>query len=226
MQAIIFAAGEGKRLQPLTDDVPKPMVRICGKPILEYTLRALPQAVHEIIFVVGYKEERVREYFGDSFGRFFISYAVQTEPKGTSDALLRAKPFLKNDTFLLLYGDDLYDADDIEQCAAGGPCVLAHETEYPERFGVCLVKDNYLTGILEKQKNPPTNLVNIGAYFLNQSIFHVPAPAMPNGELNLAAQIGAWAQTTPVRVLKAKFWHPINYPESIVAAKRVVPYLR
>ena len=67
MQAVILAAGVGKRLKPLTDDLPKPMVRVNGRPILEYTLSILPKEIDEVILIVGYLKEKIIEYFGDSF---------------------------------------------------------------------------------------------------------------------------------------------------------------
>ncbi len=221
MQAVILAAGEGKRLRPLTDSLPKPMVRVGGTPILEYTLGILPQEVDEVVVVVGYLGDKVEKYFGNSFGGRRIVYAHQKEPKGPGDALVAARPFLKENHFLLLYGDDLYHPADIEVCMGDVPTVLVKEALHPERFGVCLVDGNdRLLGILEKRKNPPTNLVNIGAYFLNQEIFDVPTPVLPNGELNLAEQIGNWAKRRLVRVVRARFWHPIGYPEDVEAAER------
>jgi NDP-sugar pyrophosphorylase family protein len=63
MKAIILAAGRGTRLQPLTNTIPKPMIQICGKPILEFLMESLYLEVSEIILVVKYKEEIIKEYF-------------------------------------------------------------------------------------------------------------------------------------------------------------------
>lgn len=221
MKAVILAAGEGKRLRPLTDHIPKPMVRVGDTPILEYTLSILPEEIDEVILVVGYRQNVIREYFGDSFGDRKLVYVEQPELKGTGDALLRAKPFLNNESFLLIHADDLYHPEDLAACIGGTARVLVKESEHPERFGVCVVDDDgRILDILEKRENPPSNLVNIGAYFLTNTIFSIPLIPSPTGkEYYLAEQIGAMAQKEPVYVIRARFWHPIGYPEDILQAE-------
>lgn len=219
MQAIILAAGEGKRLRPLTEYVPKPMVAVGGQPILEYTLSILPKQIDEVILVVGYRGEQIRSYFGDSFGRLKIRYVEQKEPRGTGDALCAARPLVHGDTFLVLQADDLYHPDDLENCIQNTSTVLVKESEHPERFGVCILgENNRLNDIIEKPAVPPTNLVNIGVYFLNKKIFEMPEVFLPNGESNLVAQIGMLARQEPIQVIKARFWHPIGFPEDVETA--------
>jgi len=223
MQAVILAAGEGKRLRPLTDAVPKPMVRIAGRPILEYTIRALPREINEVILVIGYKGEGVKEYFGDSFDGRAITYVWQDAPRGPMHALALTKDILKDDFFLVLYADDLYDSSDIANCMQTVPVILVKETAHPERFGVCLVGEKgRLISIFEKQENPPSNLALIGVHLLDKSIFELPSAPMPNGELNLTKQIGIWAKERHIQVIRAHFWHPIGYPEDVGAAEKIV----
>jgi NDP-sugar pyrophosphorylase family protein len=218
---VILAAGEGKRLRPLTDHVPKSLVRVGGKPILEYTLGILPPQIDEVILVVGYRREAIREYFGNSFGRLKLTYVEQPEPKGTGEALLRTRSFLADDPFMLLYGDDLYHPEDLAACMGEHPKVLVKESKNPERFGVCLIDDrDRLLGILEKRPDPPTNLVNIGVYLLTKDIFEIAPIKLSNGEYNLAEQIGVMAQRHPVFIQRARFWHPIGYPEDLELAEK------
>jgi UDP-N-acetylglucosamine diphosphorylase / glucose-1-phosphate thymidylyltransferase / UDP-N-acetylgalactosamine diphosphorylase / glucosamine-1-phosphate N-acetyltransferase / galactosamine-1-phosphate N-acetyltransferase len=222
MQAVILAAGEGKRLRPLTDDIPKPMVRVGGKPILEYTLSILPNAITEVILVVGYRNEAIRNYFGNSFGGRRIRYVEQSEPKGTAHALLLAQPLLDEKSFLLLYGDDLYHPADIAACIqdVSRMRMLVKEHSNPERFGVCRIDgDGRVLEILEKQQNPPTKLINIGVYYLTKDIFSFPLTLSPLGEYFLTDQISAMAQKHPVYIERARFWHPIGYPEDVAKAE-------
>ena len=221
MQAIILAAGEGKRLRPLTDNVPKPLVPIGGKPILEYTLNILPPEVDEVIMVIGYRGNAIKDHFGGSFGRLKLTYVEQPAPLGPGDALRRTQPLLRKEPFLVLYADDLYHPQDLVDCIRGSSSVLVKESPNPERFGVCLVDEgDRLLGILEKRPNPPTNLVNIGVYFLNHKIFDVPPILLPNGEHNLAEQIGVLAEKEPIYVKRARFWYPIGYPEDVERAEQ------
>ncbi len=221
MKAVILAAGEGKRLRPFTDSVPKPMIKIGGKPILEYTLDILPREVDEVGLVVGYRRETITKHFGETFGGRKLAYIVQPEPRGTGEALLRARNFLNGEPFLLLYADDLYHPEDLTACVSDTPTVLVKEHPHPERFGVCMVDDNdRLLGILEKRPDPPTNLVNVGVYFLNKHIFEMPMIRLASGEYNLAEQIGVMSERHNVYVRRARFWHPIGYPEDLDGAER------
>jgi bifunctional UDP-N-acetylglucosamine pyrophosphorylase/glucosamine-1-phosphate N-acetyltransferase len=221
MKAVILVAGEGKRLRPLTDHIPKAMVRVGGKPIIEYTLGILPPQISEVILVVGYRRKVICQHLGSSFGRLKLTYVKQLEPKGTGDALLRARPFLDDQPFMVLYGDDLYHPEDLAACIGEKPKVLVKASKNPERFGVCLIDDHdKLVEILEKRPNPPTNLVNIGVYLLTKDIFEVPLAQIPNGEYNLAEQIGVMAKKRNVFVERSRFWHPIGYPRDLEPAEK------
>ncbi len=217
MQAVILAAGEGKRLRPLTVDKPKPMVVIGGKPILEYTLSILPKVITEVILVIGYKGEKIREYFGEEFNGRHLIYVEQPEAKGTADAIEKALPHLKDEYFMVVSGDDLYHPDDLEECVRGTQqSILVKETDTPERFGICIVgQDDFLEGLVEKPKNPPSNLANVGVYVLHQDIFKLPEIRDEKGEHVLAPKIGELAKMRPTKVIRAQFWHAIAYPEDV-----------
>jgi bifunctional UDP-N-acetylglucosamine pyrophosphorylase/glucosamine-1-phosphate N-acetyltransferase len=172
--------------------------------------------VDEVILIVGYKQEAIREYFGSSFGRLKLIYVEQPEAKGTGEALERARPFLNDEPFFVIYGDDLYHPEDLAACVHGGLSILVKESANPERFGVCLLDtDGRLLGILEKRPHPPSNMVNIGVYVLDQHIFDIDPIFLPNGEHNLAEQIGVMAELHHVKAIHARFWHPIAYPEDV-----------
>jgi len=222
MQAVILAAGKGTRLRPLTDRIPKPLISVGGKPILEYTLSILPPEVTEVLLVVGHKSDAIKDYFRNQFGDVALTYIEQIEQKGTAHALALARPHLKDGHFLLLSSDDLYHPDDLKDAVRKmEPVVLVSESETPERFGSCLVDaDGCLKEVFEKKKDPPTNIVNVGAYVLHCDIFNIPVPILPNGEWNLAEQVGNWAKERRVYALKTRFWHPINNWEELKEAER------
>ena len=221
MQAVILAGGVGTRLRPLTRETPKSMIRVGGKPILEHTLNILLPKIEEVIFVIGYRGDVIQKYFGDSFRAVTLTYVRQPEPKGTSDALMQARLSLHDGYFLLLSGDDLYHRKDLKRtCESSEPVVLVKQSPNPERFGVCDVsEDGRLLRIVEKPRNPESNLVNIGAYLLNHEIFGVPQTQSSNGEFYLAEQVGNWARKRPVYTVEAQFWHPINNYEELAAAE-------
>lgn len=227
MQAVILAAGEGKRLRPLTEDRPKPMVPIGDMPILEYTISILPKVIDEVILVVGYKQEKIREHFGEEWKGRKIIYVDQPEPKGTGEALERVRHLLRGEHFMLMFADDLYHPKDLEQCVThSGMSILVKETEHPERMGVCMLDDSgNLQEIIEKPEVPPSNLANIGVYVLHQEIFNTPKYFDAEGEHVLPPQIGYLSRIRPIKVIRAQFWHPIAYPEDVEKAKELLPTL-
>ena len=108
MKAVILAAGEGKRLQPFTETMPKVMLPVANKPVLEYVFDAARNCgIDEIIVVVGYKKEVIMEYFKNYKG-IKITYVIQDKQLGTAHALLQAKKHL-DDSFIVLSGDNIID---------------------------------------------------------------------------------------------------------------------
>lgn len=112
MKGVILAAGEGKRLKPITSTCPKPLIPLAGKPLLEYTILGLKEAgIDEILLVVGYKEEMIKDYFknGIEKGGIKIEYITQKEYLGTANAANYAKDYVKDKPFLMMYGDLFVD---------------------------------------------------------------------------------------------------------------------
>jgi len=229
MQAVILAAGRGVRMGSLTSDSPKPLIRLKGRPILEYTLASLPDEVSEVIFVVGYKSEMIKAHFGVSFGGRKISYAVQEDLNGTAGALRSAEKFLKGE-FLVLNGDDLYLRSDLENLIKENPpAPLAKKFDNPERFGVVKVDDDgNLLEVIEsgKERDKSLNLVNIGAYFLDKDFFSYE-PAKKSAEVSerefgLPQTLAQMSRDKKIKVVEAEFWQPVSSPEDIPDAEKRV----
>ena len=114
MKAVILAAGEGRRLRPFTETMPKVMLAVANKPVLEYVFDAARNCgIDEIIVVVGYKKEVIMEYFKNYKG-IKITYVIQDKQLGTAHALLQAKSKL-NDSFIVLSGDNIIDQNSISK---------------------------------------------------------------------------------------------------------------
>ena len=179
MKAVILAAGEGQRLRPLTYTRPKHMIPVAGKPILEYLINALKESgIEEILIVVNYGADAIREYFGDGSGYGAkIEYIYQKEISGTAGAILSAREYV-NGPFLAVNGDILVSPDAIklvmDKFNMGGSAVVlaAVRVSRPEEFGVLKVKDEELIDIMEKPATDiPSNLVNAGIYAFSPDIF-------------------------------------------------------
>jgi len=108
---LILAGGYGKRLRPYTENIPKPLIPIKGRPILEYQLHWLKgQGVDRFVFLVGYKADKIIEYFGDgSKWGVEIEYSVEEEPLGTGGALRNASRYVDEEVFIVLNGDVITD---------------------------------------------------------------------------------------------------------------------
>lgn len=227
MQAVILAAGRGVRMGDLTNDAPKPMLKINNKPILEYILANLPNEISEIIIVVGYKGEIIKSYFKDLYQDKKIRYVVQNELNGSGSALHSAKEFL-HDKFLVLNADDLYSRSDLEKFIANEPpAVLAKEIENPGRFGVLKTDNNgCLLEIIEAPKENYGNLVNTGAYLLNKNFFDYElvkkSTQVSEKEFGLPQTMIKMNKDYKIKVEKAQFWQPLGYPEDILKVEEVI----
>ena len=177
-QAVILCGGEGQRMKPITYEVPKPLITISDKPILEYIVRHLKsEGITDIILVVDYKHEKIISYFGK--GRAIgvnIRYIIEDKPHGTGGFLKSAKGMV-NDTFLLLYGDVLSTVDISDMLATHrSNRVLATmaltTTSDTTSYGVAKLKGEKITGFIEKPSagEAPSNLINAGVFMLEPEI--------------------------------------------------------
>lgn len=218
MQAVILAAGRGTRMKNLTDEIPKPMLKIKNKPILEYKLDALPDEIDEIIFVVGYRKGKIEEYLGDNFKGKKIVYVVQENLNGTGGAVQLVKD-LVGDKFLVMMGDDLYHKEDIKNILQYDGAILASIVDNPSQFGVFKIdKNGNLLEIVEKPVDPPSNLINTGLYALTKDFFNYELVPISETEFGLPQTLVKMAKDFPIKIVKTERWQPIGNPEELKEA--------
>lgn len=180
MKAIILSAGEGSRMRPLTLTKPKTMLPVAGKPIIQYNIESLrDNGITDILLIVRYKEEIVRNYFGDGsdFG-VNISYKTQKDFLGTANAISYGEDFI-DDSIIVLNGDIILDDEIIHEIIkkynylSPDTLMLLTEVEDPSAFGVVEIENGNIKNIVEKPKREeaPSNLVNAGIYIFNKDIF-------------------------------------------------------
>lgn len=224
MQCVILAAGKGTRMRPLTESLPKPLIKICGKTILDHIVEALPSEIDEVIMVVGYLEEKIKSYCGDNFYGRKIIYATQSDYSGgTGDALMCTKDYVTG-KFLFLNGDDIYGSEAIASIIKEDSAMFGVHSKTPERFGVIEQnEDNTLRDIVEKPENPTSNLININGYVLQPTIFDYATPKSDRlGEVLVTDMVSLYAEKNPIKVIEQDLWLPIGYPEHIEAAEKVL----
>ncbi|MCK9344959.1 MAG: nucleotidyltransferase family protein [Candidatus Pacebacteria bacterium] len=224
MKAVIFAAGEGKRLHPLTIERPKPLVEVAGKPLIQHIWEVLPGGIDEVVVVVGYKREMLRDFLGEEFLGKKVTYVEQDEPRGTADALKLCKSHLENEEkFLLMYADDLHGKDGIARCAELDMALLVHYVDDPRSFGVVVLNaDGTIRCIDEKPEHPKSNLAVTGVYVLTPEIFNYESTRVRNGEHYLTDMIEEYIRYNPMHVIESDFWVPIAYPHDIDRAEEIL----
>lgn len=207
--AVVLAAGEGRRLAPLTNTRPKPMLPVANRPILEYVLEAIADAgIDRVIFIVGYQQERIRNYFGDGDEwDVSIEYVAQAPQLGTGHAVLQVESAVDG-PFLVLNGDRVVDPSIVELVRAeaetnGSPVISVTHVEHPSTFGVVDVRNGQLLSIEEKPLDPqPRELINAGVYAFDGDIFDAIRATDPvDGELTLTATLNRLTTDRVVRTV-------------------------
>lgn len=224
MQCVILCAGKGTRMRPLTEDTPKPLIEVCGKPILQHVVEALPDEVTDLVLVVGYLADQIKHECGDVYCGRRVQYVHQENfSGGTGDALLCAKDILK-DRFLLLNADDVQGAAKLKEAVQAEHAIIAATSDHPEDFGVLVEKDDgTLDGIIEKPKDPPSNLINTGGYVLDTHIFEYEvALSSDSGELYVTDMFTQYAQDYQVVIVQQDEWIPVGKPEDVATAEAIL----
>lgn len=177
-QALILAGGKGTRLKPITHEIPKPLVPLQGKPILEYSLDLFKKfGIKDVLISIGFKGDKIKEYFGD--GKRFgvnITYIEEQEPLGTAGPLRLAKKFIKG-SFIACNADELKDIDLMDMFMfhkdnkAVGTIALT-SVDDTSKYGVAKLAGNKILEFVEKpaKENAPSNFINSGLYILEPKI--------------------------------------------------------
>jgi glucose-1-phosphate thymidylyltransferase len=169
MNVIIPAAGIGSRLRPQTHTIPKALLHVAGKPILAHILDIVGKlAADEICIVTGFLGEKVQEYVGEHYGGR-TRFVDQKQLLGLGYAVHLALQELDDKPVLIILGDTIVDTD-MEAFISKGENVLGlRPVDDPERFGIADVENGMVTRLVEKPKNPESNLAVIGLYYISQT---------------------------------------------------------
>jgi len=232
LKAVVLAAGEGKRLRPLTATRPKHMIPIGGKPLLEHHLLALRDSgIKDVLLIVNYKADQIKEYFRDgSRLRMRISYAYQREIRGTANAFSIAEDYVDGD-FVATYGDLLINAEAVKSALNlhleehPAATITTVEVEKPEQYAAVKLKQRRVIEIIEKPK--PGAIVsreaNAGVYVFSQEIFDAIRQTgySPRGEQEITDSIRILIERGE-EVLAAKIsfddWLDVGRPWDILEA--------
>ena len=208
MKAIILAAWQGTRLKPITDSIPKVLVEISGKTLLEYNLDTVFKYVDEIIIVVKYKAQQIKEKIGEYYKWVKVTYITQGEEKGTWAAV---KGIRRKWEIIILYCDAILDEKDVKKIIqAHWFAILGKKVKNPEKYGVLKQsKKWYLEEIVEKPKEFVGNFVSFWFYKVDGQIFDLVEKLQPSvrWELELTDAINIFAKKNEMKIKKIE--HPL-----------------
>jgi NDP-sugar pyrophosphorylase family protein len=224
-KAVILAAGRGKRMRELTNEIPKPMVLVREKPVVQYIIEGLRDAgIEKVLLVVGYRKEIVIDHFGDGSGiGLQIEYIEQVTQDGTGKVVELAKDFCGHNAFILSYGDILVDSPcylpltDLEEAEI---LLTVRRMEDVTEGGAVYVNDAFeVVDLREKQLSGEINTpwYNAGIYTFKSTIFPYIArlEKSPRGEYELTDAIRAAAKEgRKVKAIEIKGkWADVRDPE-------------
>lgn len=175
MKAIILSAWQWTRLKPITNEIPKPMVRILNKPILEYIIENIYSKVDEIIIVVWYKPEAIINYFWDNYKWTKITYHYQVEDKKWTGSAIMWINIPKDTDIFLMYWDSIFEKEDLAKILdLKWYWCLVKEVTNPEKYWIFKQDENgFAIKIIEKPSEFVWNLASLGVYKFNYEIFEL-----------------------------------------------------
>ena len=230
MKVIIPLAGKGTRLRPHTHVTPKPMLKVAGKPVMDYILDDLQRlgGVEQIIYVTGHLKEKVETHARSyGFPSMFIEQEVQD---GTAGAVSLARRYV-DQPVLIIFVDTIFDADlsVIDTIDADG-IIWTKEVEDYQRFGVVVTDERgHMTRIVEKPSTPISKRANIGLYYVRnwrlmyEGIDHVLAQPMNKGEYYLTDAFQYMIDSgARIRVIDVEGWYDAGKIETLLETNRVM----
>lgn len=226
MKAVILAAGKGTRFGDITKTTPKSLIPVNGKPIIEYTLSALPPSVTEVYLVIGHLGDKIKKHIGKTCRGLKINYVTTKKLNGTGGALIAAKKFIKKERFLVLYGDDIYSKNELEKMLAQKRSFGLAKIPPPSNkyLAIQINKKDDITGARYPNKKEMRGkiLVFTGALVLDDTIFRLRMMQLSNGEYGLPQTILKNIKKYPIKGMVMKHWIQINDPKSLAVAEKKI----
>src|SRR6478609_3347215 len=231
MKVIIPLAGKGTRLRPHTHITPKPMLKIAGKPVIDYVMEDLQAlgTVDQVIYITGHLKEKVEEYARAKYP-FPSVFVEQKEQRGTADAVALARPYI-DEPVMIIFVDTIFDADFsvLKNTDADG-IIWVKEVEDYQRFGV-VVKDEHdnMTRIVEKPSTPISKSANIGLYYMKnwkllfEGINHVLTQPQHKGEFYLTDAFQYMIDKgAKIKVIEVSGWYDAGEVGTLLETNRTM----
>jgi NDP-sugar pyrophosphorylase family protein len=222
MKAIILAAGHGKRLQPLTFETPKPLIKVAGEEIIDRIFKSLPDEIDEVYIIVEHLKDKIQAHVGEIFYNKKVKFFEQGEKKGTFGALYSAKDYLEaGERFLVLNGDDVHEKEELKKYLQYTRSFGVQKMLMPNYYSMQMTPDGYVIGWKPQTEEEKIEgaLVATGVYVIDSYIFKHPGVIVFGGEYGLPQTILDQKDEYPIRAIVTKKWMPINSYEDLEKAE-------
>jgi glucose-1-phosphate thymidylyltransferase len=228
--AIVPVAGVGTRLRPHTHTYPKVLLTVGNKPIIGHILDEISEAgIKKIFLIVGYMGDKIKSYVSRNYPKLDVSYVVQEEPRGLGHAIWLTRDCVKGPALVML-GDTIISADLKKFLNAGNDAIAVREVADPRRFGVVETEKGRIVNMVEKPRNPPSNLAIVGIYafrdaeplFLSLDRL-VRSGRTTRGEIQLTDALALMLKNGhKFRPVAIDGWYDCGKPETLLETNRYI----
>jgi bifunctional UDP-N-acetylglucosamine pyrophosphorylase/glucosamine-1-phosphate N-acetyltransferase len=206
----------------LTNETPKPMIKVAGKNLIEWKIERLPKEIDEEIIVIGYLGDQIKKYFGPNFAGKKITYVEQGDLSGTGSALFQVKNLIKG-KFLVMMGDDIYGENDIKNALSNGWSILVEKVKTPKKGAkIILNEDETIKDIIERSDLNMGEINNAGMYVLGKEIFNYPLIPIGNGEFGLPQTLVKALKDFSIKIVEETGWIQVTSPDDVEKAEKII----
>jgi glucose-1-phosphate thymidylyltransferase len=230
MKAVIPVAGEGTRLRPQTHTVPKPLLRVAGKPILGHIFDDIVDlGIKDIVLIVGYRGKEIIDYVNAHYD-VRLSVAEQSEPLGLGHAIYLSKDYVGDEPVLIILGDSIFKGDLRGMVESKENCIGVTRVDEPQRFGIVELDGSQIVGLVEKPEKPKTDLAIVGVYCLQDSglLYSalgriIEAGTKTKGEFQLTDALNLMmSEGVVLKAFDIEGWYDCGKPETLLDTNRAL----
>lgn len=231
MKAIIPVAGEGTRLRPHTHTIPKPLIRVAGKPILGHILDdAVKVGISDIVLIVGYRGQEIVDYVRAAYD-VRVNFVEQEARLGLGHAIHLARKYVGgSEPAFIILGDSIFKGDLKAMMASDTNCIGVKQVEDPQRFGIAKLEGPRIVHLVEKPERPESNLAVVGLYFIKDTgaLFGaldsiISSETRTKGEFQLTDALNLMIKEgVDLRAFEVDSWFDCGKAETLLATNRAL----